>query len=49
MYRIPPYVVINLINSNRMKNVSDSLQAQWQKNKQQLNNLLEQQERIFTD
>ncbi len=32
-----------------MKNVSDSLQAQWQKNKQQLNNLLEQQERIFTD
>ena len=32
-----------------MKNVSDSLQAQWQENKQQLNNLLEQQERIFTD
>ena len=39
--------IINFINSNRMKNVSDSLQAQWQENKQQLNNLLEQQERIF--
>ena len=44
MYSIPPYYY-----SNRMKNVSDSLQAQWQENKQQLNNLLEQQERIFTD
>lgn len=32
-----------------MKNVSDSFQARWQENKQQLHNLFEQQERIFTD
>lgn len=32
-----------------MKNVSDSFQAQWQENKQQLHNLLEQQERIISD
>ena len=32
-----------------MKNVSDSFQAQWQENKQQLHHILEQQERIFTN
>ena len=32
-----------------MKNVSDSFQAQWQENKQQLHRLFEQQERIITD
>lgn len=32
-----------------MKNVSDSFQAQWQENKQQLHSLFEQQERIFAD
>lgn len=32
-----------------MKNVSDSFQAQWQENKQQLHNLLEQQNQLMAN